>query len=322
MWHVGEQRGTEAWRNIQAVYQLGHRLSQSTMVLEQLVALALDSMAAKCTPKLMHHCEFTPGEAREILRELQALKPPQGMAAAIGEGERIVYLDLLSRLATKQLDFQDLSKDASTSSAQPKGTKQARLDWRIAFREGNEWFDRLARIADLPREERVAKFALAEKDIFALRPHPLSMVTGFFSCRQRSEAISHILLMLYLPALSAAMEAEDRNHCWWQMRIAAGALAVYRSEQGTYPENLDQLLPDVLTAIPHDVYSGKALIYQRRGDGYLLYSVFKNGIDDGGDDFGGHIVDGEWVGPEGFVPWEKSDMVVRVPLPAFPQLTP
>ena len=53
---------------------------------------------------------------------------------------------------------------------------------------------------------------------------------------------------------------------------------------GQYPEQLSQLIPDYLAAVPADPVDGKPLRYRRsEGGTFLLYSVGVNGVDDGGD---------------------------------------
>src|SRR5690606_35604963 len=47
-------------------------------------------------------------------------------------------------------------------------------------------------------------------------------------------------------------------------------------------ESLDPLVPDLLAAVPVDIYDGKPLAYRRTRQGYLLYSRGLNGTDDGG----------------------------------------
>ena len=64
------------------------------------------------------------------------------------------------------------------------------------------------------------------------------------------------------------------------------------------------------------------LIYERRGDGYLLASVGQNGVYDGGDDMSGDIGGGEWQEQTREVPREKSDLVVRMPVPQRPAPQP
>jgi hypothetical protein len=58
------------------------------------------------------------------------------------------------------------------------------------------------------------------------------------------------------------------------------ALAVYRARHGNYPKRLDDLSPDFLPTIPLDEYVGRPLHYQVKDNGYLLYSVGPNEVDD------------------------------------------
>ncbi len=102
------------------------------------------------------------------------------------------------------------------------------------------------------------------------------------------------------------------------MRVAV-ALAWWKLDHGTdaagYPEALEDIVPRYLSAVPIDPFSGKPLIYERRGDGYLVASVGSNGVYDGGDDDRGAIFRGEWQTSPGKVPWDKSDHVIRMPIP-------
>jgi hypothetical protein len=78
-------------------------------------------------------------------------------------------------------------------------------------------------------------------------------------------------------------------------------------------------VPNVLKAVPNDLYSGKPFVYKRTPDGgYWLYSVFENGTDDGGTDRDGRIIHGEWVAEDDSnFDYAKTDLVVRVPFPKF-----
>lgn len=69
-----------------------------------------------------------------------------------------------------------------------------------------------------------------------------------------------------------------------QLTIATIALERYRLKHGGYPDTLDALVPDFLAAVPVDWFDGKPLKYRPLPDGqYLLYSVGRDGRDDGGD---------------------------------------
>jgi|GEM_PF-6247213 hypothetical protein len=57
------------------------------------------------------------------------------------------------------------------------------------------------------------------------------------------------------------------------------ALELYRRANGGYPQNLTQLTPDFLSAVPLDPYTGEPLKYT---EGQCVYSVGRNLQDDGG----------------------------------------
>lgn len=65
--------------------------------------------------------------------------------------------------------------------------------------------------------------------------------------------------------------------------VVGCALERFRLRTGQFPNALDALVPDYLSAIPHDVIGGEPLRYRRESNGnYLLYSVGWNEVDDGG----------------------------------------
>lgn len=60
------------------------------------------------------------------------------------------------------------------------------------------------------------------------------------------------------------------------------ACKIFQNRQGRFPEQLSQLVPDILAEVPTDPFSGKPLIYRRTPSGFIVYSVGSNGKDDGG----------------------------------------
>jgi hypothetical protein len=90
--------------------------------------------------------------------------------------------------------------------------------------------------------------------------------------------------MISIPNFTRANQSGVRGETEWQMTIAAIALQRFKVSHGEYPESLEVLKPEFLSAIPYDCFSGKALCYQRKPNGsFLLYSVGDDGKDDGGD---------------------------------------
>jgi hypothetical protein len=61
----------------------------------------------------------------------------------------------------------------------------------------------------------------------------------------------------------------------------ACALERFRLANGVYPGTLDNLVPTLLTRVPHDAVSGRPIIYQLNPEGsFILRGVGPNGTDD------------------------------------------
>jgi hypothetical protein len=199
-----------------------------------------------------------------------------------------------------------------------------RLDWNIVLRNANAAYDQLLEAASKPsyQERRVALVEF-EGDLNAKVEsvrNPGRIAMAFLNTRARSTLVGDTLIGLMMPALDAAISAEDRAVVLLDLTRVAAALAVYRAEQGEYPDKLDQLVPGILEKLPEDMYSGNPFKYSRKPDGgYVLYSVFQNGIDDRGTSFDGEIVDGEWLSEECDATYSNNagDLVIRVPAPEF-----
>jgi len=82
--------------------------------------------------------------------------------------------------------------------------------------------------------------------------------------------------------LQTVAHFRQRTDARLQLLIAEAAVRRFRLNTGKLPEELAQLVPDYLPAVPADPFSEGPLVYRRTGDDYLLYSVWINGRDDGG----------------------------------------
>ncbi|MCX7424248.1 MAG: hypothetical protein NTW96_01205 [Planctomycetia bacterium] len=80
-------------------------------------------------------------------------------------------------------------------------------------------------------------------------------------------------------------QCEIRRQALHRLLIVELALANYRDEHGTHPRALADLVPEHLERLPDDPFSGKPLVYRLTDEGFRLYSVGPNGVDDGGKSF-------------------------------------
>jgi hypothetical protein len=124
-----------------------------------------------------------------------------------------------------------------------------------------QYMNRLVEISQMPPEQQVEPLNDLER---ALRKEPL-------------------LVRELLPAVGKVAEAERRTRAI--LRCAAAGLAAerYRREHGRWPEGLDDLKGKFLREVPLDPYDGKPLRYRKDGEGIIIYAIWKDRQDDGGD---------------------------------------
>lgn len=122
-----------------------------------------------------------------------------------------------------------------------------------------------------------------------------------------------------IPHFMAVCDQDDTRAAWERLIVLAAALRIHQIETGNYPEDLEALSPKPFKQIPRDPFTDEPFRYERRGEGFVLYSVGINLRDDGGSDAAGDFVRGEyapldWSG-ERAKPDGPDDLVVRLPVP-------
>jgi hypothetical protein len=325
MWHAGEGRPQEAWDDLKTSMRFARLCSQGLTLVEQLVGIAVDAIALRQTTTFLHHCQPDAELARQVLADLNTFEKPCDVVRSFGQGERLFMADTVIMLLQNDeyLNVVDFGNAGGGIMNFGLTAMSCRVDWNHVLREGNRWCDRLCEAAGKSdfKERQIAMIEYEgdlNAEVETVR-NPARIATTFLNTRARSAWIADALMGLMMPALEAALKAEERATVLLDLTRVAAALAVYRAENGEYPEKLEQLVPSVLEKLPEDLYSGNPFKYSRKPDGgYVLYSVFQNGTDDRGSAYDGQIIDGEWATEETEDAWrDGGDLVIRVPAPAF-----
>ncbi|GDX97511.1 hypothetical protein LBMAG47_31760 [Planctomycetia bacterium] len=347
MWHRGAGRYAEAWRDIRAILRLGRSIttgeSGPSMFFAVAQASALEQMAARATIEHLVGSPTVPGDViATIRRDLDALGPPAGPEAAIESG-RIQAIDIVIWLARRQPEgrsarVQEIDKLDVGLFGRPvvletmpwtRAALRTSLDWNVVLAHFNTLGDRYAAACRLPTyRERHAAASLLDTEVLNGPAMPagttVSNATGailFATSRHwRSDRVGTALVRILSDGSTAAFLAKyAESRARFEMTRTAAALAAWRADQppGTppYPDRLDALVPKYLAAVPLDPFTDEPLIYERRGDGYLMASTGRDGVYDGGDDVSGRIVRGEWQDQPGRGGYDRTDIVVRIPIP-------
>jgi len=123
-------------------------------------------------------------------------------------------------------------------------------------------YDEFLTILDLPSAEKAA----------AIRDWKLPP-------RTNENHLGHLLLPAVSLVVLADLRVQARGLC-----VGVGvACERYRSKHGRWPKSLDELADFGFAKGPVDPFDGQPLRYRVEADGVIIYSVGKNGIDDGGN---------------------------------------
>jgi hypothetical protein len=314
MLRVSEDRFDEAWQDLLACHRLGRLVAQGATLIELLVGLAIDTVAAKADLAFLDQANLKSEQIKDCLRDLRQLPPMSPLADKIEFGERFMTLDMVTMIDRYGPEpLENLDKVTPKEPSFFSKLFQANIDWEPALININRWYDRIAKAVRNPdRDTREKEIKQIEAELRELKEESqISLTDRLYlfvapdGARIRGEKIGNILICLLLPAFNKVQSACDRREQQQNNLNLAFALAAYQRDHGHYPKKLEDLAPKYLDNIPIDWFSGEPLVYRPSENGYLFYSVGVNGQDEAGH------------GPEDQP--AGDDLSIRMPLPKLEQ---
>ena len=88
--------------------------------------------------------------------------------------------------------------------------------------------------------------------------------------------------LLFLDSYEDTRYMEGCTQAQTRGALLVAAIELYGAEQGTYPGSLDELVPNTLSALPEDPFTGQDFLYAKTALGYSLYSTGPDMQDNGG----------------------------------------
>ncbi|MCC7475565.1 MAG: hypothetical protein IT425_09230 [Pirellulales bacterium] len=325
MLHLGEGRHAEAWNDLLAIHRVGRLVAQGQFLVEDLIGIALDNIASEGTMALLASDQLSAEQARQIERDLRALPYFTDFADSLDNSERLSFANAIVEFKRGRMSDENFGFFGNNSGlGNFRHLKSFNINWNAVLVQGNEFYDRYVKAARLPTfEARQTAYAQLDAEIRRLTQIDVSRTVGsLLNPSVRSDAVASVWLGLFLPALQAVDSAQNRVNTKLDLLRLAAALAVYRAEQGDYPQKLDELVPGVVEKLPVDLYHAKPFVYTKTKDGYLLYTLGENGIDEGGSHEKDNVLEGhtademEGTAAEAAkqkIPAGADDLSIRVP---------
>lgn len=306
----------KSWKDCQACWRLGSHIGACSSLVERMVGIAIHKTAMRCTLVLLQSDKLSPALASSIHDYLTNEVKPISAIDSLDRFERLSLLDHILRHLTGRLGGVKLEDGAIA----PKMLVEVDINFVLRF--ANSWMDRivqLGRVEGWKQQQFEAKLLHAKFEAMAKSADDKKRRQDTLTPRERTQAIAEILVSLLAPAPEPVLESATRDETNIALCRLASALAIFHARNGEYPASLSDLSPQIIQELPADPYSGRQFHYARRMNGYLLYSAFLDGVDNGGGDLFSPIVNGEWKNVDNFSPPEKrdADLAIRVPIPSL-----
>lgn len=255
--HRGDAHG--AADSIHAMNVLGNSLEQEPVMVSQLVRIAVGGMSVDLCRHLLPHVEFSDEDLQRLAEDFRSVRYKEGFRRSL-VGERAVGIQTIRNPAG----------DDAVGGGLPAGAGPTLgLNRNDDLCQYLALLERMIAAAGKPMPQARNEFDKVDTELGTLRKSKLGKVR-------------YTLTALLLPAMSAALDAAARGNAMNEAAMTAIAIERYRRDRGQIPKDLEQLVPDFLKQLPTDPFDGKPLRYVVKDGEYLLYSVGKNGVDDGG----------------------------------------
>jgi hypothetical protein len=263
-------QNTEALSDAKLGLRLADALKAEPLLISQLVRMSMLQIGLQAIWESLAHHRWNEAQLAEIQSELARVRVLEDYRPAI-RGERALANAAIDDLRTGRLPL-SVMDDVGSGAAMDRGSY---LRWIVPdgwFFENQVTLNRLYQERCLPlvdaTEHRVNVSLARDADN---------------APELKSRGLHNIFAQLLFPAVSKSALKFAHGQTMVDLATVGCALERFRSAHGSYPEQLEALVPRYIERIPVDVITGGLLRYQRTpAQQFVLYSVGWNETDDAG----------------------------------------
>lgn len=283
MLRIREGKIDDAWQDLLACHRLARLRSQCQASSGYTwLVLSNELFAIKCEQVLLRHAKLSPSQIAAMRNDLARLPPEPSFVEKMDFGDRCKCLKTILWLAQRNpLNVRSLVTPKTT----PVVASKAGIDWNMVLRSVNAWYDGMAAAS---REPSPAKQRTAERrvvdDLHDEVAIARSWTTSLSSLVNPRDVHSKAVALSFVDIDAIPRKGfEDRLAIQRILNEVVFALSAHHADHGAYPTRLNELEPAYLKELPKDIFADDAeLHYEKKSDGYMLYSVGVNGKDDSG----------------------------------------
>jgi hypothetical protein len=253
-------------RDTIALMRLGRLSAQAPTLIQKLVAIGCEALALSTVQAAAGSTALSAEQCAQLANDLRGLPAVPPLSDCFKYAERFHLLDYLVMCAVHGPI--QAARMMSGDGANVKPIDTSGKDWNAALRKTNGWYDRLVEAGN--KKTGIKRWQAADevsRDLDKLESKWSGMFKAFMPIEDR-------MLVILMPAMGRAYQTETRIGVARDQAEIALALRAYQAREGRYPQQLAELTPKYLKAVPVDRFTEAPLMYRAEGTaGYVLYSV-------------------------------------------------
>ncbi|MHC4891630.1 MAG: hypothetical protein ACYTEO_19435, partial [Planctomycetota bacterium] len=269
---AAEGNNDKAMKDIVTSYRFGLHVSDSPVLIEQLLGLAIRTIGLDTTFKILDRTEMGPTSIKSLQRQIEHLSTDESYIPHM-RFDKFNMLDIIQRTFTDdgKGDGQMITSAETLSMISDSTTLTQ---------------EEIQSIPELRRRqttETVEK--LYEYFDFVVQKIPWQWKAEQVNPEKEIEKImeENPWIKIFCPAFVRVAQIFSQRKAQADALITTLALFRYKADKGQLPEKLDELVSSgYLKAVPIDPFSGRPLIYKRLGDDFMLCSFSLDCDDDSG----------------------------------------
>lgn len=254
--HAEKAQPDKAIDIIETMEAISHSISKEPAIISQLVHIACNAITITAAERVISRCELSDIQLDRIADIIEKIQTHSSMSVGY-VGERCHMMSMLENGDLIKYAEGEIWITAAFIAMQVTG--MAHNDLVI----NADLMTEVLNAADQPLDKQLK---IAE------------------SIRTKSDSLGPIHLVSHMTMTSISRIVELGIMHKVQLSVAQTGIAVQRwkIKHGKNPENLNQLVGEYLENLPTDPYDGKPLRYKVSNEGFMVYSIGENKIDDGG----------------------------------------
>lgn len=242
---------------IKSDYGLCQSLKDGPTLVHPITGLACIALSEAAFADIAACSRLTEAQARRIYDDLEEIDLSEAFLHPL-HGERAAAIEFFALMRKDPLNMGKIRRTPMPKAGKPS------FFWRLRSDVDEEFYlktmQKYIDASGMPYRESGRDLALRKSDV------PFGAILAF----------------ILLPSADICYRKRDEGIAHVQGTQVFAALLAYKDRYGDYPASLRDLSQKLGWAIQEDPFSGNDFIYERRGRGFVLYSIGPNLRDDGG----------------------------------------